>query len=126
MSVAGRGQFTAKCKRYAVPRFLRVEDLDLLVRELDATGAMFAGWRHAFLERCLGVMRTRDRDEQDATVKQFQRKLDEVIMANWRLPGSCHGLHGPPKLSRKPWCTTGTTETLPSAWRCDTTMAASS
>jgi transposase len=82
MSVPERGRFTAKRKRDAVLRFLRGEDLDLLSRELGVTGAMRSGWRDAFLEGGLCAMRTRARDEQDATVEQLQRKLGEVTMAN--------------------------------------------
>jgi transposase len=84
MSLSERGRFSSKRKREAVLRLLRGEDLDLLSRELGVTGAALAGWRDAFLEGGLSALRTRARDEHDATatIEQLQRKLGEVTMAN--------------------------------------------
>jgi hypothetical protein len=82
MSIPERGRFSSKRKRDAVRRLLRGEDLNVLSRELGVTGAALAGWRDAFLEGGLGALRTRARDEQDATIEQLQRKLGEFTMAN--------------------------------------------
>lgn len=102
MSVSERGRFSAKRKRDAVLRLLRGEDLDLLSRELGVTGAALAGWRDAFLEGGLDAMRTRARDEQDATVEQLQRKLGEVTMANELLEAKIEVLEaGRPLVGRR-------------------------
>ncbi len=63
-------RMTANRKEDAVLRVLRGEPLEIVGRELAVTAADLSGWRDAFLEAGSASLKSRARDDRDATVSQ--------------------------------------------------------
>ena len=75
-------RMTAGRKREAVLRLLRGEPLELVARELAATAADLSGWRDAFLEAGEASLKSRPRDDRDATIGRLRTKVGELTMDN--------------------------------------------
>ena len=65
-------RMTAGRKREAVLRLLRGEPLELVARELAMTAADLSGWRDAFLEAGEASLKSRPRDDWDATIGRLR------------------------------------------------------
>ena len=61
-------RMTAGRKREAVLRLLRGEPLEVVARELAVTAADLSAWRDAFLEAGEASLKSRPRDDRDATI----------------------------------------------------------
>ena len=75
-------RMTAGRKRDAVLRVLRGEPLEIVARELAVRAADLSGWREAFLEAGATALRSRPRDERDATIGRLRTKVGELTMDN--------------------------------------------
>ena len=75
-------RMTAGRKRDAVLRVVRGEPLEIVARELAVTAAYLSGWRDAFLEAGAAALRTRPRDDRDATIGRLRTKVGELTMDN--------------------------------------------
>jgi hypothetical protein len=73
-------RMTAGRKREAVLRLLRGEPLEIVARELGVTAAGLSGWRDAFLEAGAASLKTRERDDRDATIDRLRTKVGELTM----------------------------------------------
>ena len=75
-------RMTAGRKRDVVLRVLRGEPLEIVVRELSVTAAAadVSGWRDAFLEAGAASLKSRDRDDRDATIDRLRTKVGELTM----------------------------------------------
>jgi len=73
-------RMTAGRKRDAVLRLLRGEPLELVARELAVTTAVLSDWRDAFLEAGAAGLKSRARDERDATIDRLRTKVGELTM----------------------------------------------
>jgi transposase-like protein len=73
-------RMTAGRKREAVLRLLRGEPLELVARELGVTAADLSGWRDAFLEAGAASLKSRSRDDRDATIDRLRTKVGELTM----------------------------------------------
>lgn len=71
---------TARRKQEAVLRVLRGEPLEIVARELAVTAADLSGWRDAFLEAGATSLRSRARDDRDATIDRLRTKVGELTM----------------------------------------------
>jgi hypothetical protein len=82
-AVAAPGQerrMTAGRKRDAVLRVLRGEPLEIVARELAVTAADVSGWRDAFLDGSAASLKSRARDDRDATIARLRTKVGELTM----------------------------------------------
>jgi len=75
-------RMTAGRKRDAVLRVLGGEPLEIVARELAVTAVDLSGWRDAFLEAGAAALRTRPRDDRDATIGRLRTKVGELTMDN--------------------------------------------
>lgn len=73
-------RMTAGRKRDAVLRTLRGEPLEIVAREAGVTAADLSGWRDAFLEAGAASLRSRARDDRDATIDRLRTKVGELTM----------------------------------------------
>ena len=73
-------RMTAGRKRDAVLRVLRGEPLEIVAREPGATAADLSGWREAFLEAGAASLKSRARDDRDATIDRLRTKVGELTM----------------------------------------------
>jgi len=73
-------RMTAGRKRDAVLRMLRGEPLEIVARELAVTAADLSGWREAFLEAGAASLKSRARDDRDATIDRLRTKVGELTM----------------------------------------------
>jgi hypothetical protein len=64
----------------AVLRVLRGEPLEIVARELGVTAADLSGWREAFLEAGAVGLKTRARDNRDATIDRLRTKVGALTM----------------------------------------------
>lgn len=71
---------TAGRKRDAVLRVLRGEPREIVARELAVTAADLGGWRDAFLEAGAASLKSRARDDRDATIDRLQTKVGALAM----------------------------------------------
>ena len=71
---------TAGRKRDAVLRVLRKEPLEIVARELAVTAADLSAWRDAFLEAGEASLKSRPRDDRDATIGRLRTKVGELTM----------------------------------------------
>lgn len=71
---------TARRKQEAVLRLLRGEPLEIVARDLAVTAADLSGWRDAFLEAGAVSLKSRARDDRDATIDRLRTKVGELIM----------------------------------------------
>ena len=71
---------TAGRKRDAVLRLLRGEPLEIVARELAVTAADLSGWRDAFLDAGAARLKSRARDDRDATIDRLRTKVGELTM----------------------------------------------
>jgi len=71
---------TAGRKRDAVLRVLRGEPLEIVARDLAVTAADLSGWRDAFLEAGAASLKSRARDDRDATIDRLRTKVGELTM----------------------------------------------
>ena len=79
-AAARERRMTAGRKREAVLRLLRGEPLELVARELAVKAADLSGWRDAFLEAGEASLKSRARDDCDATIGRLRTKLGELTM----------------------------------------------
>ena len=75
-------RMTAGRKREAVLRLLRGEPLEIVARELAVTAADLSTWRDAFLEAGAASLKSRTRDDRDATIGRLKTKVGELTMDN--------------------------------------------
>jgi Helix-turn-helix domain len=95
-------RMTAGRKREAVLRLLRGEPLEIVAREVGVTAADLSGWRDAFLEAGAAALRTRRRDDRDATIGRLQGKLGALTMDNELLAAKIERLEaGSPLAARR-------------------------
>ena len=73
-------RMTSGRKRDAVLRLLRGEPLEIVARELAVTAADLSAWRDAFLEAGATSLRSRARDDRDATIDRLRTKVGELTM----------------------------------------------
>ena len=73
-------RMTAGRKRDAVLRVLRGEPLEIVAHELALTAADLSGWRDAFLEAGAASLKSRARDDRDATIDRLRTKVGELTM----------------------------------------------
>jgi hypothetical protein len=71
---------TAGRKRDAVLRLLRGEPLEIVARDLAVTAADLSGWRDAFLDAGAARLKSRARDDRDATIDRLRTKVGELTM----------------------------------------------
>ena len=74
-------RMTAGRKQDAVLRVLRGEPLEIVARELAVTAADLSGWRDAFLEAGAASLKSRARDDRDATIARLRTKVGELTIA---------------------------------------------
>jgi hypothetical protein len=95
---------TAGRKRDAVLRVLRGEPLEIVARELGVTAADLSGWREAFLEAGAASLKSRARDDRDATIDRLRTKVGELTMDTELLQAKIERLEaggGPPFGARR-------------------------
>ncbi len=73
-------RMTAVRKRDAVLRVLRGEPLEIVAREHAVTAADLSGWRDGFLDAGSASLKSRARDDRDATIKRLRTKVGELTM----------------------------------------------
>ena len=73
-------RMTAGRKRDAVLRLLRGAPLEIVARELAVTAADLSGWRDAFLDAGAARLKSRARDDRDATIDRLRTKVGELTM----------------------------------------------
>jgi transposase len=73
-------RMTAGRKRDAVLRLLRGEPLEIVARELAVTAADLSGWRDGFLDGGAARLKSRARDDRDATIDRLRTKVGELTM----------------------------------------------
>jgi hypothetical protein len=73
-------RMTAGRKRDAVLRVLRGEPLEIVARDLAVTAAELSGWRDAVLDAGSAALRSRSRDDRDATIDRLRTKVGELTM----------------------------------------------
>ena len=73
-------RMTANRKADAVLRVLRGESLEIVARELAVTAADLSGWRDAFLAAGSASLKSRARDDRDATIDRLRTKVGELTM----------------------------------------------
>ena len=73
-------RMTAGRKRDAVLRVLRGEPLEIVARDLAVTAAELSGWRDAFLDAGSTALRSRSRDDRDATIDRLRTKVGALTM----------------------------------------------
>ena len=73
-------RMTAGRKADAVLRVLRGEPLGIVARDLAVTAADLSGWRDAFLEAGSARLKSRARDDRDATIDRLRTKVGELTM----------------------------------------------
>ena len=73
-------RMTAGRKRDAVLRVLRGEPLEIVARDLAVTAADLSGWRDGFLEAGAASLKSRARDDRDATIDRLRTKVGELTM----------------------------------------------
>jgi transposase-like protein len=73
-------RMTVGRKRDAVLRLLRGEPLEIVAREVGVTAADLSSWRDAFLEAGAESLKTRARDDRDATIDRLRTKVGELTM----------------------------------------------
>ena len=98
-------RMTAGRKRDAVLRVLRGEPLEIVARDLAVTAADLSGWREAFLEAGAASMKSRARDDRDATIDRLRTKVGELMMDTELLQAKIERLEagggGPPFGARR-------------------------
>ena len=87
-------RMTAGRKREAVLRLLRGEPLEVVARELAVTAADLSAWRDAFLEAGEASLKSRPRDDRDATIGRLRTKVGELTMDNELLYAKVERLEG--------------------------------
>jgi hypothetical protein len=96
---------TAGRKRDAVLRVLRGEPLEIVARELAVTAADLSGWREAFLAAGAASLKSRARDDRDATIDRLRTKVGELTMDTELLQAKIERLEagggGPPFGARR-------------------------
>ena len=73
-------RMTAGRKQDAVLRVLRGEPLEIVARDLAVTAADLSGWRDAFLDAGAASLKSRARDDRDATIDRLRTKVGELTM----------------------------------------------
>ena len=86
---AERGPLSSPRKTAAVPRLLRVEDLELIWRELGMTAATLPGWRDDFLAGGQAALKSRPADDRDDEIARLRAKVGELTMDNELLHQRC-------------------------------------
>jgi hypothetical protein len=98
-------RMTAGRKRDAVLRVLRGEPLEIVARELAVTAADLSGWREAFLAAGAASLKSRARDDRDATIDRLRTKVGELTMDTELLQAKIERLEagggGPPFGARR-------------------------
>jgi hypothetical protein len=61
-----------------VLRLLRGESLEIVARELAVTAADLSGWRDSFLDGGAARLKSRARDDRDATIDRLRTKVGEL------------------------------------------------
>ena len=79
---ARRFRQTAARKQEAVLRVLRGEDIELVVRGIDATAADVSGWRDVFLATGASGLKHRPRDVRGEETDRLRARMGEVTMDN--------------------------------------------
>ncbi len=73
-------RMTAGRKRDAVLRLFWGELLEIVARELAVTAADLSAWRDAFLDAGAASLKTRARNDRDATIDRLRTKVGELTM----------------------------------------------
>ena len=73
-------RLTAGRKRDAVLRLLKGESLEIVARDLAVTAADLSGWRDGFLKAGAASLKSRTRDDRDATIERLRTKVGELTM----------------------------------------------
>ena len=73
-------RMTAGRKQDAVLRVLRGEPLEIVARDFAVTAADLSGWRDAFLDAGAASLKSRARDDRDATIDRLRTKVGELTM----------------------------------------------
>jgi len=92
---------SARRKQDAVLRLLRGEDLELVSRELAATGAELSGWREAFLAAGEASLKSRPADDRDDEIGRLKEKVGDLTMANELLEAKIERLDTARPLARR-------------------------
>ena len=79
---ARRRRQTAARRQEAVLRVLRGEDIELVVRGIDATAADVSGWRDVFLATGASGLKHRPRDVRGEEIDRLRARMGEVTMDN--------------------------------------------
>lgn len=74
------GRMSRRCKKEAVLRLLRGEDLEMVSRELGVTAAALSGWQDAFLSGGEASLATRQTDGETLESDRLKAKLGEVMI----------------------------------------------
>jgi transposase-like protein len=74
------GRLSRQCKRDAVLRLLRGEDLETLSRELGITAATLSGWLEAFLVAGEASLATRPTTGEGPESERLKAKLGEMLL----------------------------------------------
>jgi transposase len=77
-----RRRMSANRKQSAVLRLLRVEDLELVSRDLGVMAAELSAWRDAFLAAGEASLKTRPADGRDHEIGRLKAKVGGLTMAN--------------------------------------------
>ena len=87
-------RMTAGRERDAVLRILRGEPLEVVAREVAVTAADLSAWRDAFLKAGEASLKSRARDDRDATIGRLRAKVGELTMDNELLHTKVERLEG--------------------------------
>ena len=94
-------RFAYRCKREAVLRLLRGEDLESVSRELGITAARLSQWRDQFLAGGEANLKARESDPQVEENQRLQAKVGELLMETELLYAKENALEGGRPLTRR-------------------------
>jgi len=73
-------RISVRCKREAVLRLMRGEDLELVSRSLGVTAGALSSWRDTALAAVDASLKSRQPDAKDEEIGRLQAKIGELTM----------------------------------------------
>ena len=95
------GRMSRQCKRDAVLRLLRGEDLEILSRALGVTAATLSGWQDSFVAAGEASLATRSTDGEALESERLKAKLGEMLLERELLEGKIAALEEGRLLARR-------------------------
>ena len=95
------GRMSRHCKRDAVLRLLRGEDLETVSRALGVTAATLTAWRDAFLAAGEASLASRPADGEELESERLKARLGEMLLERELLEAKIAALEEGRPLARR-------------------------